>query len=130
MYGLYFDDVKGACSPITDTKCVKYKKEIIVVLGLKSRVVTTCDISDSSGCKLANFSALPFNRSISVSSSPFDLIHYDVWGPSSIATKGGSRYYISFIDDHTHYCWVYLLMIILFEIYAAFQALIKTNILL
>jgi hypothetical protein len=38
----------------------------------------TCDISDCSGCKLAKFSALPFNRSISVSSSPFDLIHSDV----------------------------------------------------
>jgi hypothetical protein len=38
----------------------------------------TCYISDCSGCKLAKFSALPFNRSISVSSSPFDLIHSDV----------------------------------------------------
>jgi len=64
----------------------------------------TCDISDCSGCKLAKFSALPFNRSISVSSSPFDLIHSDVWGPSTVSTKGGSRYYVSFIDDHTHYC--------------------------
>jgi hypothetical protein len=38
----------------------------------------TCDISDCSGCKLAKFSSLSFNRSISVSSSPFDLIHSDV----------------------------------------------------
>jgi hypothetical protein len=27
----------------------------------------TCDISDCSGCKLAKFSILPFNRSVSVS---------------------------------------------------------------
>jgi hypothetical protein len=47
----------------------------------------TCDISDCSGCKLAKFSVLRFNRSISVSSSPFDLIHSDVWGPSLVATK-------------------------------------------
>jgi len=38
----------------------------------------TCDISDCSGCKLAKFSTLPFNRSIFISSSPFDLIHSDV----------------------------------------------------
>jgi hypothetical protein len=38
----------------------------------------TCDISDCSGCKQAKFSALPFNQSIYVSSSPFDLIHSDV----------------------------------------------------
>jgi transposase InsO family protein len=89
----------------------------------------TCDISDCSGCKLAKFSALPFNRSISVSSSPFDLIHSDVWGPSPVSTKGGSRYYVSFIDDHTRYCWVYLMKhrSEFFEIYAAFRALIKTQ---
>ena len=69
----------------------------------------TCDISDCSECKLTKFFALPFNRSISVSSSPFDFIHSDVWGPSPVATKEGSRYYVSFIDDHTRYCWVYLM---------------------
>ena len=68
------------------------------------RNLKTCDISDCSGCKLSKFSALPFNQSIYVSSSPYDLIHSDVWGPSSIATKGGSQYYVSFIDDHTRYC--------------------------
>jgi hypothetical protein len=89
----------------------------------------TCDISDFSGCKLAKFSVLPFNRSISVSSSPFDLIHSDVWGPSPVSIKGGSRYYVSFIDDHTCYCWVYLMKhrSEFFEIYAAFRALIKTQ---
>jgi hypothetical protein len=35
-------------------------------------------VSDCSRCKQTKFSALPFNRSISVSSSPFDLIHSDV----------------------------------------------------
>jgi len=82
----------------------------------------TYDISDCSGCKLTKFSALPFNRSISVSSSPFDLIHSDVWGPSPVAIKGGSQYYISFIDDHTRYCCVYLMKhrYEFFEIYAAF----------
>jgi len=29
MYGLYIDDVKGTCSPITDTMYVKYKKKKI-----------------------------------------------------------------------------------------------------
>jgi hypothetical protein len=89
----------------------------------------TCDISDCSGCKLEKISALPFNLSISFSSSPFDLIHSDVWGPSLVAIKEGSRYYVSFIDDHTRYCWVYLMKhrFEFFEIYAAFRALIKTQ---
>jgi len=89
----------------------------------------TCDISDCSGCKLPKFSVLPFNRSIYVSSSPFDLIHSDVWGPSPVVTKEGSRYYVSFIDDHTRYCCVYLMKhrSEFFEIYAAFRALLKTQ---
>ena len=69
----------------------------------------TCDISDGSGCKVAKFSSLPFNWSIYVSFSSFDLIHFDVWWPSLVATKGGSWYYVLFIDDHTRYCWVYLM---------------------
>jgi hypothetical protein len=40
MYGLYIDDLKGTCPPMTDMMCVKYKKKFTVVLGLKSRVVT------------------------------------------------------------------------------------------
>ncbi|XP_062086978.1 uncharacterized protein LOC133793695 [Humulus lupulus] len=54
------------------------------------------DISDCSGYKLAKFSALPFSKSTSCSVAPFDLVHSDVWGPSLIATKGGSRYYFSY----------------------------------
>ena len=88
----------------------------------------TCDISYCSGCKLVIFFILPFNWSIFVFSSPFDLIRSDVW-LFHVATKGGSQYYVSFIDDHTRYCWVYLMKhrSKFFEIYTAFRALIKTQ---
>ncbi|KAJ9550333.1 hypothetical protein OSB04_014378 [Centaurea solstitialis] len=69
----------------------------------------SCDISDCSACKLAKFSALPFNKSMSCSSAPFDLVHSDVWGPSPVSSKGGSKYYVSFIDDYTRYTWVFLM---------------------
>ena len=87
------------------------------------------DISDCSGCKLAKFSALPFNKSTSSSIAPFDLIHSDVWGPSPIATKGGSRYYVSFVDDHTRFCWVFLMKrrSDYFDIYNRFRAYVKTQ---
>jgi len=57
------------------------------------------------------------------------LIHSDVWGPFPVATKGGSRYYVSFIYNHTRYCWVYLMKhrSEFFEIHAAFRAFIKTQ---
>ena len=28
-----------------------------------------------------------------------ELVHTDLWGPSPVASLGGSRYYITFIDD-------------------------------
>ncbi|XP_062100793.1 uncharacterized protein LOC133806717 [Humulus lupulus] len=89
----------------------------------------THDISDYCGCKLAKFSALPFYKSVSVSLAPFDLIHSDVWGPSPVLTKGGSRYYVYFIDDYTRFCWVYLMKhrSDFLAIYHMFRAFVKTQ---
>lgn len=67
------------------------------------------DISDYSGCKLAKFFTSPFDRSVSSSVAPFDLVHSHVLGLAPIATKGGSRYYVSFIGDYCRYCWVNLM---------------------
>jgi len=79
--------------------------------------------------ELTNFFALHFNRNIFISSSSFDLIHSNVWGFSLVSTKKRSRYYVFLINDHTHYCWGYLMKHHpeFFEIYKAFQALVKTT---
>ena len=36
----------------------------------------THNVFDCSGCKLTKFLSLPFNQSVFLSSSPFDMIHY------------------------------------------------------
>ncbi|KAL5738844.1 hypothetical protein ACOSP7_031605 [Xanthoceras sorbifolium] len=89
----------------------------------------TYDILDCNSCKLAKFYALPFNRSNSCSLASFDLIPSDVWGPSPITTKGGSQYYVSFINDCTRFCWVYLMKhrSDFFSIYSNFRTLVKTQ---
>ena len=43
-----------------------------------------------SGCKLVQFYALPFNQSIFVFFSPFDLIYSDIKEPFHAAIKGDS----------------------------------------
>ena len=48
------------------------------------------------------------NRSYKAS-QPFSMIHSDVWGPSRIKNVTGSRWFISFIDDHTRLTWVFLM---------------------
>lgn len=42
-------------------------------------------------------------------SQPLDLIHSDVCGPMSVRSWGGSRYLLTFTDDHTRKSWGYLL---------------------
>ncbi|KAJ0555551.1 putative RNA-directed DNA polymerase [Helianthus annuus] len=38
-----------------------------------------------------------------------ELVHSDVYGPTSVTSLGGSRYYVTFIDDSTRKVWVYFL---------------------
>ena len=62
-------------------------------------------------------------------SKPFHLIHSDIWGPSRIPTLSGKRWFITFIDDHTHLTWVYLLREKgeIANVFKKFHALINTQ---
>eukprot|EP00742_Colponemidia_sp_Colp-10_P024600 GILJ01029553.1.p1 GENE.GILJ01029553.1~~GILJ01029553.1.p1 ORF type:complete len:221 (-),score=16.39 GILJ01029553.1:93-755(-) len=54
----------------------------------------------------------PFSSSPGVSTSkdsPLDLVHSDVCGPMKTETPAGKRYFLTFIDDCTRFCWVYVL---------------------
>ena len=37
------------------------------------------------------------------------MVHTDVWGPSPVSSLGGSRFYVTFIDDFSRKVWVYFL---------------------
>lgn len=58
---------------------------------------------------MSKFTKLPFSLSDSHASSPFDLIHIDIWGPYRVASKGKYRYFLTIVDDHSRHTWVYLL---------------------
>ena len=40
---------------------------------------------------------------------PLDLIHSDICDLKIVQTRGGNKYFITFVDDSTKYCYVYLL---------------------
>jgi len=54
-------------------------------------------------------SANPFPSSANHSCSPLALIHSDLHGLLPVATHQGYKYWITFIDDSTHFRAVYLL---------------------
>ena len=38
-----------------------------------------------------------------------ELVHSDVWGPASVPSHGGLRYYVTLIDDSNRKVWVYFM---------------------
>jgi hypothetical protein len=56
-----------------------------------------------------NLSRVPLIAIEHKTSSPFEIIHSDVWGPSSVLSYYGHKYFVLFINDYTRYTWVYVL---------------------
>ena len=77
-------------------------------------ILTSCNISHQChknnvccACQFAKSHKLSFNVSVSRASHPFALLHADLWGPTSIPSTTGARYFILFVDDFSRYSWIY-----------------------
>lgn len=57
---------------------------------------THCDI-----CHLAKQWKQPFPSLNNMSKHPFDLVHLDIWGPFSVHTINGHKYFLTIVDDHS-----------------------------
>jgi len=60
-------------------------------------------------CIAGKMSANPFPFSTNHNCSPLALVHSDLHGPLPVATHQGYKYWITFIDDSTHFRSIYLL---------------------
>ena len=60
-------------------------------------------------CHLSKQKHLPFTSQNNLSGNPFDLLHIDTWGPFSVPTHDGFRYFLTIVDDCSRATWVYLL---------------------
>ena len=58
-----------------------------------------------------------------------ELVYTDLWGPSPVASLGGLRYYIIFIDESSRKVWVYFLKnkSDVFEIIKKWKAMVETE---
>lgn len=59
-------------------------------------------------CVEVKMAKLPFN-SVERNTTPLDLIYTDICDLKFVQTRGGKKYFITFIDDWTRFCYVYLL---------------------
>ena len=72
---------------------------------------------------------MPFNTSESISIDIFDLIHSDVWGPSSISSIGESQYFVIFVDDYSCCSWIFNMKhrSELLQVYSNFAKTVETQ---
>ena len=61
-------------------------------------------------CTEAKAHRLPFRQRTSMlAQEPLELIHSDVCGKIGTKSLSGGEYFVTFIDDHTRYVWIYIL---------------------
>ncbi|KAL0449555.1 UNVERIFIED_CONTAM: hypothetical protein Slati_1511900 [Sesamum latifolium] len=60
-------------------------------------------------CLKGKMTKKPFIGQSAIANGLLDLVHTDVYGPLSIPARGGFSYFITFIDDHSRYGYVYLM---------------------
>ena len=60
-------------------------------------------------CQLGKQHRLPFINQCNRSRNKIDLIHSDEWGLAQNVSLGGSRYFVSFIDNYTRHTWISLI---------------------
>ncbi|XP_075087592.1 uncharacterized protein LOC142169605 [Nicotiana tabacum] len=63
-----------------------------------------CDV-----CPMARQQRLSFSDSSIHSSTPFQLVHIDIWGPYNTQTYNGFRYFLTLVDDFSRVTWTHLL---------------------
>ena len=63
------------------------------------------------------------------SEEPLGLVHTDVCGKMNVRSLGGAEYFLTFIDDKTHYVWVYVLKCKdqVFERFLEWKALVEKS---
>ncbi|CAL0329743.1 unnamed protein product [Lupinus luteus] len=60
-------------------------------------------------CHLSKQRKLAYSNSVSKSVRLFDLLHMDIWGPFSMTSTLGHRYFLTIVDDKSRFTWLYFL---------------------
>ncbi|KAJ9537125.1 hypothetical protein OSB04_029858 [Centaurea solstitialis] len=93
---------------------------------LVSRKFIACSSQSSAlchACQLGKHCRLPFSLSTTKTSRVFELIHSDLW-TSPVISLSGFKYYVLFLDDFSHFLWVFPLRAKseVFDVFKTFRA--------
>ena len=80
-------------------------------------------------CKLGKSKLLPFPLKYTMALKCFDIIHSDVWGITRVISHTNYKYFVTFIDDHSRFTWVYFLHYKsdVFDAFQTFMAYVETQ---
>ncbi|KAL6311931.1 hypothetical protein AAG906_013204 [Vitis piasezkii] len=67
------------------------------------------DLTPCNVCPLAKQRCLPYISLNKRCSSTFDLLHLDIWGPFSVGSVEGYKFFLTIVDDYSRVTWVYML---------------------
>ncbi|WVZ10804.1 hypothetical protein V8G54_015334 [Vigna mungo] len=72
----------------------------------KHNYINTADNNNfCDACHRAKQKKLPYTASTSTSLSSFELLHIDIWGPTT-ASMNGYKYLLTIVDDYSRYTWI------------------------
>ena len=70
---------------------------------------TLVQLDQCKGCTLGKFVKTTFHEKDSHALMILERIHIDVCGPFSVASTTKHRYYVIFVDDFSHKCWIFFM---------------------
>jgi gag-polypeptide of LTR copia-type len=114
------DQLSVSGSPIADSDLISILlsglgpefNSFVVANTTRSEPISTSDLF---GFALAHVALLSSQNSTVISdlscnaSSPLEVIHSDLWGPSPIVSSNGFKYYVHFLDEYSRFFWIYFL---------------------
>jgi hypothetical protein len=119
LFYLYLHDVcnKSVNNVISNDSYIWYSRHCHINFGCVLRLenlnlILKFDLVKGSKCQVCVQSKQPRKPHKAAEArnlTPLDLIHSDLCEMNGILTKGGKQYFITFIDDSTRFCCVYLL---------------------
>src|SRR5271169_465790 len=89
------------------TSILKHMMKKQLLIGLPAEYPEEPDFCEP--CMMGKMMRLPFTSSNYRATRPLEIIHTDVSGPMRTKSPGGSRYFVTFLDEYTNKSYIYFM---------------------